>query len=150
MPDLVTHVSAGMIISRITGKKIIMPLFLFGSIMPDVSFKILELFLPSWHFGFMALHSLPSQTVICLIISQYFEKSGKRPAFINLFAGSFAHMLFDFAQLHITGENYYWFIPFSSWHGELGLFYTTSWIYYMPFFLAAESIYRMRGKWRRK
>jgi len=154
MPDLVTHVSAGIIISRLLRKKLIMPLFLLGSILPDVSFKILELFFPSFHFGFMAFHSLPSQTAISLVLSQYFEKGEKRSAFLNLFAGATTHLLFDFAQLHITGENYYWFLPFSSWHGELGLFSTTSWIYYMPVMftaaLAAESIFRLSGRWRRR
>lgn len=131
MPDLITHCLASRILVLGRLKKYL-PLFITGTLLPDVLSRVPHLFLQgcyrcSWSLA--VLHSPLPLLLFILIISLLFKN--KKQALGALFLGMFFHLFLDSFQRHIGGS-YYWFFPFSFKTWEIGLFWPEASLHFIP------------------
>lgn len=105
MPDLITHTSFNYLIYKILKNRFNLPLFLFGTFLPDFfsaigillvdGFKLLNYF--DIITGFLApSHSLLTGLVFGIIVHLLFKRE-KKP-FISFLMGYYLHLFLDFLQ----------------------------------------------------
>lgn len=157
MPDLLTHVLAGLIIAklfRIRKKSLI----LLGSILPDIIYKIglLGLFFPIpenlFKFGLLPFHS-PIGAFLLTILLSFLFKYSKIKIISSISVGWLSHLLLDTTNKHYLIKQTYLFMPFSYKAVELGWFWLDE--YSIMLILSAiilliiyfvEYIYKIRRK----
>jgi hypothetical protein len=133
VPDLGTHVIAGYWIKKYlcrTKRLFLIPLFLFGCILPDLIFKSGEvLFSYDYYWFFNAFHTPVSLLLQSLALAMLFTKEIRRVVFISIASGALLHLFLDATQVHVSGGNYFWLFPFSNFTAEIPLFSVDSWPY---------------------
>jgi len=142
LPDLLTHFLSAYILGRWTiPSRAMRSIFYFGAILPDLFSRapviLLELILkrfPREIFSFFVnFHSPFVVFWFSVLISQFFQKD-RRKIFFLLSSGAIFHFILDFFQKHIEPV-YFWLFPFSWQKYEIGLFWSDSSIYAIPFLL---------------
>ena len=140
MPDLGTHIALGywarrFPLGRSISDRVLIPVFMFGSLLPDLVSKISEIvFSFDYYWFFNSFHTPFSLLFQCIAISLLFEAGIRKAIFLNLAGGTASHLFLDSLQWHITGGNYFWLFPFSDWTGEIGILDVADW----PYMLAAS------------
>lgn len=142
MPDLLTHLLTGYIVSRPMARRSRRSIFYIGSILPDLFSRIPILFIAMiinrepgrLYWFFTNFHSPFAVIWISLLISLLFARE-RTMVFLILLAGSGFHFFLDFLQRHFRPV-YFWFFPFSWETGELGLFWQDDSIYAIPFLIS--------------
>jgi len=147
MPGLATHI----LVNTLTGKVLkagkYLPIFILGSILPDVLTRIpsntlqiinklcrklydFEIHTLSAHISwFMAPFHTPFILLLfCYILALSLPQPIRKPFFGWLWGGVFLHLGLDALQRHI-GFAYYWLFPFSWQSYSQGLFWPETPLY---------------------
>ncbi|NQT27217.1 hypothetical protein HQ585_17815 [candidate division KSB1 bacterium] len=119
MPDLITHVAISHLIKRPwdrahpgTHANAFCILFYFGTILPDITSRALNIAFPSTLKWTLALHTPAGTLLCCIILTLLFESSIRKRAFLNLMGGASLHYLLDTFQ-YATTPVFFWGFPFS-------------------------------------
>ncbi len=169
MPGLATHVLVNTITARGLKAGQYTPIFILGSLLPDVLTRvpsntlgiIEKLFWEFAHIDVQALsihlkwfmapfHSPVILLLLCYLLAMVFPLKIRKPVFGWLYGGVLLHLGLDALQRHI-GVAYYWLFPFS-WHSySHGLFWPETPLYGLPLLLAVwlgMEMMRFRRAWR--
>jgi len=138
MPDLVTHLAAGYIAAlpfwKRTQSRI---LFFFGTILPDLATRPLNILVPSSGRFTEPLHTPLGYALLCWLLAQLFDRRRTRhDAFTALLAGGLLHFVLDALQRHVAG-GYIWLFPFSTASSPWGLFWPDECMRWMPLWALA-------------
>jgi len=139
MPDPGTHVLAAYWLRRfiLKPKLIDMPVFLLGSIWPDiVSRGGMILFSNHYYWFFNMLHTPLSLLLQCIIVALLFKRALQSSVFVSMLCGISIHLMLDSLQSHLAEGAYFWLYPFSTWTTEIGLFPVHVW----PYLLAGSAM----------
>ncbi len=120
MPDLVTHFAAAYFLKIPDRWSRFRVPFYIGALLPDLLARPLSILYPPVSYTVYSLHTPIVSLIVCLLITQFFEKEIRSGVRINLLLGTFLHFGLDIFQKHIT-ISYYWLFPFSWKSFELGL-----------------------------
>lgn len=119
MPDLITHVAISHLVKRPWDRAHPGPntlafriLFYFGTILPDIFSRALNISFPSTLKWTLALHTPAGTLLCCVILALLFEPSIRKSAFLNLTGGAVLHYLLDTFQYAATPV-FFWGFPFS-------------------------------------
>ena len=119
MPDLITHVAISHLVKRPWDR--IRPsensgalrlLFYFGTILPDLTSRALNIAFPSTVKWTLALHTPVGSLLTCILIALLFESSIRKSVFFNLIGGAALHYLLDTFQYAVTPV-FFWGFPFT-------------------------------------
>jgi len=137
MPDCLSHLLIAYVSSRSLLRSASMPLFLVGSLLPDVLLRGGRLFFcQNLRRDFLELYLAPLHTpfviaFVCLAIAQLFHREIRKRSFVLLYSGCLNHFILDLFQRSINGlgftrepvEGYRWLYPFSWFDFQIGLFW---------------------------
>ncbi|MBN1783032.1 hypothetical protein JW948_17995 [bacterium] len=119
MPDLITHMAFSHVLIRIYEQIRNSPhrsacrvLFYLGTILPDILSRPWYIVFPKLHAVTLAMHTPAGMLLVCLIVALLFETPVRKPVFLYLWAGTWAHFLLDAFQKQLIYNNY-WFFPFT-------------------------------------
>jgi hypothetical protein len=132
MPDPGTHVLFAFWMRRFVLRVNLlkMPLFLVGSIWPDLVSRSGIILLPhKYYWFFQVLHTPLSLLLQCSALTLLFDRERWRMAFVSLTGGVLVHLALDALQSHLTEGAYFWLFPFSAWTTEFSLFPVSIWPY---------------------
>ncbi len=132
MPDLITHISVNYLISKTLKKYIILTLFLFGAIYPDLFVGLQFLLIDILKIRpiepviacCVTAHSIFFLLLSAVALSLLFKHKTK--AFISLFIGMLLHIFLDFFQRNFGGGNIILFpLNFRQYYYELFIYGVT-------------------------
>lgn len=154
MADLVTHIATGLLFKGATRGRH-MPLFVLGTVLPDVCGRVVGMALSKLDplfavpdglvYGPGVVHMPLGMLAFTLGVAQLFRPDQRRLVFANLLGGSALHLAVDVLQRH-TGTGYPLLFPFSQWHWEAGLLGSEATV---PYALPALAIGALIWWWRR-
>jgi len=158
MPDLITHVAISHLVrrpwerihpSKKTGAFRV--LFYFGTILPDITSRALNIAFPSTVKWTLALHTPAGSLLCCIIIAFLFESSIRKSVFLNLIGGTALHYLLDTFQ-YVTTPVFFWGFPFTWADCSLHILDANDIVLFSPIWILLvvimELFYYIRSKMR--
>lgn len=119
MPDLITHVAVSHLVKRPWDKACSLEhaaafriLFYFGTILPDITSRALNIAFPSTLKWTLALHTPAGSLLCCIALALLFEPEIRKRAFLNLTGGAALHYFLDTLQ-YATTPVFFWGFPFT-------------------------------------
>ncbi len=150
MPGLATHILVNTITGKVLKSGKYLPVFIMGSLLPDVltripsntlqiinklCLKLLNIETYTWtaHISwFMApFHTPFILFLLCYMLALGLRQPIRKPVFGWLWSGVLLHLGLDALQRHI-GFAYYWLFPFSWQSYSQGLFWPETPLYSLP------------------
>jgi len=156
MPDLITHVAISHLVRRpyeLTRRnRDMMPfrsLFYLGTILPDILTRPFYILFPATYNWTFPFHTFLGIVLTILLISQFFDTSIRKRAFLNLTGGMGLHFLADGLQVQLHGNNF-WLFPFSWKNFSYGIATAGQMIEYIPFWIIGIILFEVIIYWIQK
>ena len=133
MPDTFTHIALPSLFHKKLGTKILVPVFLIGTILPDYFREFFGLVLPIHYYSAIyVFHTIPGALLLSLAVAALFVKNQRRQVFVSVFLGSLLHFGFDILQGYACPGRFYLLFPLH-YSFELGLIPESAWPYIFIF-----------------
>jgi hypothetical protein len=129
MPDTFTHIAVPALFHRYFGRRLLAPLVLIGTVLPDYLREVVALVLPvQFYAGIYIFHTLAGAVLVALLISGLFEIRQRTMVFLSIFVGELLHFGFDLLQNYMCPGRFYLLFPYS-YSFEFGLIPERFWLY---------------------
>ncbi len=144
--DLLSH-GAVAVLAKAGTRWNMAPVFVAGTVAPDVFSRVPALTLgwvhtqvmalpPLLTFGWDVMHQPFGMLVLAYLLAQFFGSTIRRTVFLNLVGGMALHIVFDMLQYHF-GAGYLLLFPFSDWAFEFGWIGSEDTVWVAPVLVAA-------------
>lgn len=134
MPDLLAHTAVARLVVLPARDPVRVLLVLFGSVLPDLASKTIEMFVVSPIYTAIPSHSLPGTFLQAFAISFFFSESIRPAAFRDILLGEILHVALDLLKTSAT-VGYLFLYPFTTRGFEAGLIHSEDSVYLAPLFL---------------